>query len=151
MIASGVRKDNIEKIENNFEIVDFRYKMMEIVFNEINRTKNFSIEEHFPHNLDLDLNFLVPCPIDNRVIEIIVRVKENDKLFEQVFRVKMLLNNKPIDLVSEIIKLKLHEMKQSEAEILNMILRYRDTYLLNVCGSDELIYGNNHHLGSYKV
>jgi hypothetical protein len=151
VIASGIRKDNIEKIEHNLEILDFRFKTMELVLNELNRKNDYSIEEYFPHNLDLDLNFLLPCPVDNRIIEVIVRVKENDKLFEQVYRAKVRLNDKPIDLISEIIKLKLQESKQSEEEIRNMILRYRNSYLLNVCGSDELIYGKNHCLGSYKV
>ena len=83
-------------------------------------------------------------------IDINIHVMETDKP-EAVFSLKTPFYYTPTDIVCDIIKSKLSSLNKSKEQIDDIVNKYKNAYVLNVCGCDEIFYGNAHPIGSYKV
>jgi hypothetical protein len=87
--------------------------------------------------------------VSNR-IELDIHVMETDQP-EMTYNLNVPLSYTPTDLTVEIIRKKLSALGQTKEQMNGVIERYKDSYMLNVCGCDEVFYGNVHKLSSYKV
>lgn len=162
--------NDIENIKEN-EIVDFRFKLMTCLNEQLidNKKKASSkqnvdstlFETIYSANLDLDpslldmsvaqtTNFFNAFSLHVNQIDIDILVQETNRPLA-TYTLEVELNLTPVDIVVMLIKKKLGASNQSKEMIDDIIKRYKDTYLLNICGCDEVLYGNKCPIGSYKV
>ena len=83
-------------------------------------------------------------------IQIDVHIMETDTP-AMVYNLNVPLSYTPADVTIEIIRKKLSSLGQTNEQMNDVIEKYKDSYMLNVCGCDEIFYGNTHKLSSYKV
>jgi hypothetical protein len=67
----------------------------------------------------------------------------------QVFILIVKLDATPLDIITEFFRLK-YSIRPDDVKNIKL-LKCQKTFLLNVCGCDEVMYGNEFKLGQYKV
>lgn len=105
------------------------------LINTVNRLKNIKFDISKNKNNKLDIN---------------VHVMETDQP-EVTYHLNVELDSTPTDIVVDIIKAKLSALKQSDSQIIDIVNKYKDSYMLNVCGCDEIFYGEKNKISTYKV
>lgn len=169
----GLYVNEIEQI-NDEEIIDFRlvlFKEIKLNFDanasrleksddDEDKTKICHLIECLyapyleidPSMLDINIinSKMNSIHLNERKIEINVHISELNQP-EITYHLNMPLSYTPTDIITYIIKTKMKNLDQSERQINSIVERYRDTYMLNVCGCDEVFYGNKYKIGSYKV
>jgi len=171
--AIGLYISEIEQFKD-CELVEFRLELFKFLSslkqNEKLKTPSDKLKEYlqfsYSPNLDLDnimldvgvlhatnsfCSFKISnAPSQSNNIDINVHVSEMNQP-QITYQLNVSLNNTPNEVISEVIKSKLSGMHQSIKQIMQVVDKFKDKYLLNVCGCDEIFYGNEHKIGSYKV
>ncbi len=88
--------------------------------------------------------------VNGNDIEIQIHVQETN-MPKKMYSLIIEQNQTPSDIIVKIIHLKLSSTNNNEMQINEIIKRYKDAYLLSVCGCDEILFGNKCPIGSYKV
>lgn len=157
--AVGLNVTEMNKLSNQ-ELIEYRRDLLkEIVLNH-EKNKNI-IENIYSPNLQMNpttldfslrsrLNMIKLEEPDNTTIDVCIIVKETDRI-EIKFDFNVPLNYTPTDLISLMIVKKLENSNNSHEQIQNVVQKYRDSYVLEICGCDEIIFGSEHKIGSYKV
>ncbi len=58
----------------------------------------------------------------------------------------------PADITQEVIRRKMNALNMYTKEQIELVVeRYKDVYMLNVCGCDEIFYGNRYKFSTFKV
>lgn len=78
-----------------------------------------------------------------------VHVSETDAP-TRTYTLAVPLNHSPLNMVSEIIRQKLSGANRSQKQINDTVENYKDAYMLNVCGCDEVFYGAKSKVAAYK-
>jgi hypothetical protein len=145
--AIGLNLDDIDQTKD-LEKVEFRLELLKIVKNRILRenqeNSNLRFNSIYAPNLEIDSNRLL--------LKKSFRPKLN--LLQQVIEIKVFNITPKLDTFNLIVKLEetpdqileFIKLKAKEAQI-DLI---PDDICLNVCGSDEIIYGKEHCISSYK-
>jgi hypothetical protein len=78
---------------------------------------------------------------------------QNNVNSEYTQSLKVLLSDKPDEIVKAYFKSKMLKANtgMSSTELDFLLEDYKNTYVLNVCGSRELVFGNENTIGFYKV
>ena len=79
-----------------------------------------------------------------------VHVRETD-MPESVYELKVPNDWTPIDVICQIIKMKLDGLAKNCEEIEEIVGQYKNAYVLNVCGCDEVLHGDKCEIASYQV
>ena len=79
-----------------------------------------------------------------------VHVSETDAP-TRTYTLAVPLNQSPLNMVSDIIRQKLSGANRSQKQINDTVENYKDAYMLNVCGCDEVFYGAKSKVAAYKV
>jgi hypothetical protein len=160
----------VEELENskNEELIDFRVKLFDLVKSKLNTLKELNQNEYdlmqtefvYSPNLEIDTslfeisltNKMSSLRLDNELetIQANVHVTESNSP-SKVYTFNVSLSCTPSDIVSQTITAKLASLNQTAQQISTVINRYKNSYLLNVCGCSEVFYGNNFKISSYKV
>lgn len=167
--AVGLYISEIEQI-NDEEIIDFRLSLFKQTRQSLNSdsssrdsdeetTLTSYIECIYSPYLEIDPSLLDISFVNSKMnlinfneskIEINIHINELDQP-EMTYHIQIPLSFTPTDIISYIIKTKLKNMNQSEEQINSIVEKYKDTYMLSVCGCDEIFFGSKHKIGSYKV
>jgi phosphatidylinositol-4,5-bisphosphate 3-kinase len=171
--AIGLYISEIEQFKDS-ELVEFRLELFKFLSslkqNEKQKTQSDKLNEYlqfsYSANLDLD-NIMLDVDVSKTIsslcsfkigntssqlnkIDVNVHVSETNQP-QITYQLDVSLSNTPNEVIGEVIKAKLSGMHQSHKQINQVVEKYKDKYLLNVCGCDEVLYGNEHKIGSYKV
>ena len=157
----------MSEIEQNkdIEIVKFRLELLRILLNILSQQQLVNLNEEFkslidcvyaprleidPSLLDMSIidtaNSLNNCSVSNaspnrkKHIAIDVHVMETDRA-EHTFHLNVPLSCNPTDIVTEVIKSKLFSSNQTQQQIEDIVQMFKSSYILNVCGCDEIFYG----------
>jgi hypothetical protein len=167
----GLYVNEIELIKD-VELIEFRLKLLKFIKERLNdkltsyNEFNTMMECLYSPYLEIDPS-LLDVSIMNTLkslnefslfnndqqsnkIQIDVHIMETDTP-EMVYNLSVPLSYTPTDVTIEIIKKKLSSMGQTKEQMNDVIEKYKDSYMLNVCGCDEIFYGNSYKLSSYKV
>lgn len=109
------------------------------IMNALNRLREFSF-----------MGRLSNGSVESAKIDVNVHVIETDQP-EVTYHLAVSPNATPVDVVVDIIRAKLSSLKQSNEQINDIVNRYKHSYMLNVCGCDEILYGEKFKISSYKV
>lgn len=157
--AVGLCVTELEKIKNQ-ELLEFRKELFKEVVLNHQENKNV-IENIYSPNLELNpamLDFSISSRIgmikidelDNSTIDVSIMVNETDR-DETKYTFTVPLSYTASDLISLMIVKKLEKSNHSNQLIQNVVEKYKDSYVLEVCGCEEIIFGCEHKIGSYKV
>jgi len=95
-------------------------------------------------------NFFSFTNIENEPkISINIYVMETNQP-EAVYNLNVPFSSTPEAIIIQVIKSKLKTLGQTNEQIKEIVKKYKDSYFLNVCGCDEIIYGNEHKINTYK-
>lgn len=159
----GLYVNEIEQIKDN-ELIEFRFELFKLIKTTLSNQKTL-IESVYTPYLEIDPSFLEVSlnstlnsfnlfsfsNIENEPkIQMDIFVIETNQP-EAVYNINVPFSWTPEAIIIEIIKVKLKKLGQSEEQIKEIIKRYKDSYLLNICGCDEIIFGNVNKISSYKV
>jgi hypothetical protein len=154
----GLCINEIEQIKD-IEIAEFRLELLRVLFKIIYQQKMINhcqeykslIDCIYAPNLEIDPSLLDVSILNtansfnlfsinqsdeaNKLnhIEIKVHVMETDKP-ETVFSLKLPFYYTPTDIVCDIIKSKLGSLNKSNEHINDIVNKYKNSYVLNVCG-----------------
>jgi len=167
----GLYVNEIELIKD-LELIEFRLKLLKFIkerlndklssYNEFNTMMECLYSPYLeidPSLLDVSIMNTVKSLNDfcifnddkqSNKIKIDVHIMETDAP-EIVYNLNVPLTHTPTDVTIEVIKKKLSSMGQTREQMNDVIEKYKDSYMLNVCGCDEIFYGNTYKLSSYKV
>ena len=70
---------------------------------------------------------------------------------KQIYKLDVEQSNTPSDIIVKVIHAKLSKTNNNHEQINEIVKCYKDSYLLCVCGCDEILYGYKNPIGSYKV
>ncbi|CAF0737287.1 unnamed protein product [Brachionus calyciflorus] len=158
--AIGLYVNELDKI-NDEELVDYRIGLLkEIKSNFENNLNNHEslIKCIYSPNLEIDPNLLDFNQINSKLD----RIELNDKkinicifvnetgLEETSYSLSVPLCLTPSDLIAHIITLKMENLNHRKEQIEKIVESYKDSYVLNVCGCDEVLYGSENKICSYK-
>lgn len=163
--AIGLYLNEIES-SKEVELVEFRLELLQLL--KLNLQKQISldltIESIYTPNLEIDPTLLdigITNTVDsfshfsfsntgNKVsIEIDIHVTETDQP-EKIYELNVPISFTPIDIICEIIKMKMDGLNKSISEVDEILDQYKNAYVLNICGCDEVLYGNKHKISTYK-
>ena len=161
----GLYVSEIENIKD-IELIEFRLELFRLLKTALSAQKSSSlIESVYTPCLEIDPSFLEVSlattlnsfnlfsfsKIDNEPkIQMDIFVTETNAP-EIVYNLNIPLSTTPEAIIIEIIKKKLKTLGQTDEQIVEIVKKYKDAYLLNVCGCDEIIFGNFHKISTYKV
>lgn len=166
--AIGLYVNEIEQ-SRDIEHIEFRLELFHFLkanFEEHSQSTTTSLIESIytpyleidPSLLDVGIantvdsfnNFSFSNENNQQTIEIDVHVMETNQP-GTVYHLNIPMIWTPSDINSQIIKIKMGEMNKSNEEIDEIVNRYKDAYMLNVCGCDEIFHGSKCHISQYKV
>lgn len=163
----------INEIEQNRdeEIIEFRLSLFRLVKDQVIRNQSLHYTSlidcvYSPH-LEIDpslLDMSIIRAVDSlksfsfgdiseskpNLIEIEIHVTETNQP-EATYHLKVPLTYSPIDIIIDVIKSKLSSLNQTSEQIDDIINRYKHSYVLSVCGCDEMFYGSKHSISAFKV
>lgn len=161
----GLHVSEIESIKD-IELIDFRLELFRFLKSALNAQKSDSlIETIYTPCLEMDPSFLEVSltntlnsfnlfsfsKLENEPkIQMDIYVNETNAP-EIVYNLNILLSATPEAIIIEIIKKKLKTLGQNDEQIVEIVKKYKDAYLLNICGCDEIFFGNVHKISTYKV
>lgn len=160
----GLYVNEIEQIKDN-ELVEFRHELFRLIKTTLSNQKPNTFEAVYTPYLEIDASFLEVnitstlnsfnlfsfSNIDKEPkIKMNIYVTETNQP-EIVYNLEIPFSWTPEAIIIEIIKVKLQTMGQNDEQIKEIIKKYKDAYFLNICGCDEIIYGNTNKINSYKV
>ncbi|RNA12341.1 phosphatidylinositol 4-5-bisphosphate 3-kinase catalytic subunit alpha isoform [Brachionus plicatilis] len=145
----------------DIELIEYRIEMLtyvrDLIVNELNMNPSMLqseiISSSFGLNLEINIDHLV-YSIDKNfskgghkvffdiAIHDVVTPRNMDGSF---IVVKACINQKPSEVIKEYFKIKLNGIVDNE-KISKVLKDYEKSYVLNVCGSNEIIYGNSQSL-----
>jgi hypothetical protein len=160
------------KLVKDTEILNYRLELYKIIQERLNE-ENLEIKTNqlnlalfksiYAPNLEVDSNeFQTNSNKNNKTsmkrdyskkIEIHVydTTSETNEINEQaqLFVLNVSLDATPLDLISEFFRLK-YSIRADDVKNIKL-LKCQKTFLLSVCGCDEVMFGNEFKLGQYKV
>ncbi len=176
--AVGLNSDELEQLKEN-ELINYRIDLLTIALSHRQRS-NFDDHFKSIHSPDLEIEphrfetnsktntilnkpnestFLKSSSFSNlstasrstaNQIEVVIHDKDNIEYSQSM---KVSFSDKPDEIVKSFFRTKMlktnHGMSSTELEFL--LEDYKNTYVLNVCGSKELIFGNENTIGFYRV
>lgn len=160
----GLYVNEIEQIKDN-ELVEFRYELFRLIKNTLTIQNSSLIESVYTPYLEIDASFLevnILSTVNSfnlfsfsntdrePKIKMNIHVTETNQP-ETVYNLEAPFSWTPEAIIIEIIKTKLKTLGQNDEQIKEIVKKYKDAYLLNICGCDEIIYGSTHKINSYKV
>ncbi|RMZ95184.1 phosphatidylinositol 4-5-bisphosphate 3-kinase catalytic subunit alpha isoform [Brachionus plicatilis] len=157
--AVGLYVTELDKISNE-ELVEFRQELFKEVL--LGHQENKSMIQNFyspnleinPSMLDFSLgtriNMIQLEEFDQATVDMCILVTETDR-HETKYHLNVPLNYSPSDLISLMIVKKMEKSEHSDELIQGIVEKYKDSYVLQICGCDEIIFGSEHKIGSYKV
>lgn len=157
--AVGLCVTELDKIKNQ-ELLEFRIELFKEVALNHQENKNM-IENIYSPNLEMNpavLDFSISSRIgmikieelENSKIDVSIIVNETDQ-DETKYTLSVPLSYTASDLISLMIIKKLEKSNHSNQLIQSVVEKYKDSYVLEICGCDEIIFGSEHKIGSYKV
>lgn len=146
----GLRLDELDSIKN-LEILNYRLELLKLIRKELNQDYDLMHFFHSP-NLEIDLNRISSVKTqlgdkENEFIDVCIHNIENGTCQVLTFS----LEQTPNEILREYFRVELASLVQSEGELRNIVDDYENSYLLNVCGCNDVLYRNEHSIGSYKV
>lgn len=165
--AIGLYVNEIEQ-SKDMELIEFRLELLVLVKSileeQMKSTTTSLIESIYTPHLEIDPTLLdvgIATTVDSfnlfsfsstrgkeAMVDIKVHVSETDAP-ETLYQLNVPTSFSPTDIISEIIKAKL--VAKSAEEVAEIVSQYKDMYMLNVCGCDEVFHGNKCKIISYKV
>ncbi len=165
--AIGLYVNEIEHVKD-MELIEFRLELLlllkNIIEEQMKSTTTSLIESIYTPYLEIDPTLLdvgIATTVDSfnlfsfsntaskeGMIEINVHIMETNEP-ETVYKLNIPVSFTPTDIICEIIKTKL--VSKSIEEVNEIVSQYKDMYMLNVCGCDEVFHGNKCKIISYKV
>ncbi len=172
----GFNVDEIKHIKDP-EVLEYRLELFECVSDRL-REENIEIKANKglnlllfksiyaqsvnvdPNDFHLSKNSLKTRKIDSKFIEMRIIDDANFSFFtyknkrhginerdflEREFILNVSLDTTPVNLVGEYFK------KKYGTESSEQMHQFQKTFFLNVCGTEEVLYGNEYKLYSYKV
>lgn len=138
------------------EVIDYSLGLYELLRKNLLAEKDQSaeFESIYCPNIEIDPSSMGSTDLMGKpkrpLVKIItVKIFDNDK---NDFQIDVPMNFTPRRLLREYFTQKLQRTLQiSEKELLNVLDEYEKNFVLNVCGSDEVVFGDKHMLSSYKV
>jgi hypothetical protein len=109
------------------------------IMNALERLKNFSVNGNSGK-----------AARDEMKIDLNVHVMETDQP-EVTYSLGVPLHYTPSDVIAQVIRAKMSTLRQSSKEINDIVDAYKYSYMLNVCGCDEIFYGDKFKISAYKV
>ena len=166
--AIGFYVNEIEQ-SKELEFIKFRLELLRLLkqmLSEHDKASSSLIESIYTPHLEIDPS-LLDVSVTNTVnslnefnlgsggeteptIGIDIHVIETNQP-AMVYHLNIPFSFTPVDMVAQIIKIKLNGLNQSTDEIDEIVNRYKDAYMLNVCGCDEIFHGSKSKIISYKV
>ncbi len=166
--AIGLYVNEIEQ-SKEIELIEFRMELFlllrDILDEKVKSTATETIEQIYTPYLEIDPSlleigiantckdfnmFTFEAGCDQReLIEVNVHVKETGNV-ETVYSLSIPLEWTPVEIICAIIKAKLGSSKSSE-EVEEIVRQYKDAYMLNVCGCDEIFHGDKCRISTFKV
>jgi hypothetical protein len=163
----GLYVNEIESIKD-IELIEFRlelFRLLKLTLNNDQKSSASLVESIYRPYLDIDpsflelsvsntlnysFNFFSFTNIENEPkIEINIYVTETNQP-ETVYKLNVSLSLTPEAIIIEVIKSKLKTLGQTDEQIIEIVKKYKDSYFLNVCGCDEIIYGSENKINTYK-
>jgi hypothetical protein len=87
-------------------------------------------------------------PQSNIDIDIFITEMDQPKT---VYNLNVPLIYTPAQIIIDIIKEKMNKVHASSSQIEQVIEQYKNSYVLNVCGCEEIFHGNKYPIQLYKV
>jgi phosphatidylinositol-4,5-bisphosphate 3-kinase len=166
--------DGESSLKGNGEISDFRLELFFLLRDHLVKSCEKSqqldiltdiLNCSYSPNLELDASLLDPTGLltnnvhkislgsDSNKLDINIHVLEVGQSEYLTYNLKNIpFQLTPIDLVSIIIRTKLEQQGSMNAHDTNeSVEKFKHLYVLNVCGCDEIFFGDKHTIGSYKV
>lgn len=165
--AIGLYVNEIEQ-SKDIELTEFRldlFLMLRVILEEQLRADSTElIEKIYTPYLEIDPTLLdvgIEGAVDSMggltfgkndlaMIEMDVRVTEAGQP-ETTYHLQVPLSWTPVSIICRIIEIKVGTFSKSHEEIEAIVREYKDAYMLNVCGCDEVFHGDKCKIGSYKV
>ena len=166
--AIGLYVNEIEQ-SRDIEHIEFRlelFRLLKTFSDEHSKSTTTSlIESIYTPYLEIDPSLLdvgIANTVDSfnkfsfsnenkqATIEIDVHVMETNQP-GTVYHLNLPMSWTPLDINCQIIKIKMGEMNKRSDEIDEIVSSYKDAYMLNVCGCDEIFHGNKCQISQYKV
>lgn len=155
----GLSLEDLDE-SKDIELIEYRIELLTLVRNLIENELNMSpsileseiFASSFSPNLEIKTDDLAFFSDKNFVEDdclVYFEIAIHDIVDGSFLILNVSVNQKPIDLIREYFKVKLNKFVDQKqlSEILN---DYEKSYILNVCGTNDVIYGNR-SLGDFKV
>ncbi|CAF0796738.1 unnamed protein product [Brachionus calyciflorus] len=142
------------------EIIEYRIDLLayvrNLMLNELNQNdldmKSHLFKISYPPNLEINLENLSYSTEKGNVedeclsyLDIAIHDK-NDQSY-QILNISV--NQRPSEIIREYFRIKLESILDKNL-IEELIKDYEKTYVLNVCGCNEILYGNQNKMGDFK-
>jgi phosphatidylinositol-4,5-bisphosphate 3-kinase catalytic subunit alpha/beta/delta len=163
--AIGLYTNEIEQ-NKDLEIIEFRLELLRIIHRILNEQNSSNLSQNYkslidciytpyieidPSLLDVSVlntaNSLDYLTFSNNQqslknsIEINVHVMETGTEQMQTFSLNVSITSTPTDVVGDVIKEKLLLSNHDKKQIEDIVTTYKNSYILNVCGCDEILNG----------
>ncbi|RNA35114.1 phosphatidylinositol 4-5-bisphosphate 3-kinase catalytic subunit alpha isoform-like [Brachionus plicatilis] len=144
----------------DIELIEYRIEMLtyvrDLIVNELNMNPSMLQSEIFSSSFGLNLEINTENLVyssDKTFCEddclVYFDIAIHDVMDGSFIVVNASINQKPSEVIKEYFKIKLNGIVDKE-QILDILNDYEKSYVLNVCGSNDIIYGHSRTLGDFK-
>lgn len=145
-------------------MINYRLELFKLVRDKINEENSYyfssvyRIKSFYTQNVEIELDKISSIGYsslsslnskDESVLHITVYEIENGNVCSETFWVSA--DDRPVDVIKEYFRLKLKDLINDNQSLNSILYDYVDMYVLNVCGCNDVIFGDEYPIKRYKV